>query len=242
MRAATTTYPRIGLGYAYCEQTVRSLLSNDSTFQPSDLMVFVDHPIAPVVPEGVRVHINPDQHLALPPTYDYHGLVRLTLNLAQALDWVADGGICGCVFEDDVVMATDWHVRTEAFARAALRRTQCWVMTLTHFTDPGQFEVLAQTGQGSDALRLWRNKEAFWGVQGLCVTASAARHLAMRLRERMVLPYPGWLGWTSDLGVQQVCIREDIPMYCTRPSMCKHVGDVSAVGHVVPAQTGGFEE
>jgi len=231
MRAATTTAPRIGIGYGYCEQTLREMVEKDPTFQATNMGVFVDHHIVPSVPEGTYVHVTPPIELADAT----HGGIRLTLNLVRALKWIAETGEPGCVFEDDVILARDWYKRVEALVRVVSGKCDKWMITLHHLYRLEDFDRVDATGFGEDLLMKWKYPTAFYANHGLCMPAAVASQFAMTISEKMLLPvYGGALDWYADMGINRACALHKIPIFNAHPCMCKHIGEVSAYGHRAP--------
>jgi hypothetical protein len=130
MRIAVITCPR-GDGVSYLQQTLDDLLFQDPSVSPRDVKVFSDSVVPPDVPAGVRVEYSSQSRLDLIERDQLKGMV----NQIRAMKWAADGGEYGCVLEDDVLFAGDWHSRAVRLARGLDIATQghSWALTLQHW-------------------------------------------------------------------------------------------------------------
>jgi len=110
MRIAIITAPRSG-GASYLERALRQITR---WMPPDDVRIFSDTLEGPGSIEGVPVTYATPEHL-----YRVRKLECLgSLNFARAADWFGAAGH-GCVFEDDVELADEWHSRAETLAGRA---------------------------------------------------------------------------------------------------------------------------
>ena len=110
MRVAIITAPRPG-GASYLERVLRQITR---WMPPDDVRIFSDTLEGPGAIEGVPVTYATPEHLDRVRKFECLG----SLNFARAADWVGEAGH-GCVFEDDVELADEWHSRAETLARRA---------------------------------------------------------------------------------------------------------------------------
>ena len=226
MRAAILTAPRPD-GTSYLERTIRQI----ARWMPTDdVRVFSDTLAGPETIEGVAVTYATPEHLDLVRRFECLG----SLNFARAADWIGEVGH-GCVFEDDVELAEQWHARADALAkRADGLYPRGWVLALVHFFRfPDDFDSIADLPQEEVALLYWKQAQAFYGAQAMMLSRRAAAAVGPMIRDH-VETAP--MRWINDIAVRDFCLKTATPLLACHPCLAQHVGEVStfAIGRPLP--------
>ncbi len=229
MRAAIITAPRPG-GASYLERTIRQI----TRWMPTnDVRVFSDTLEGPATIEGVPVTYATPEHLELVRRVECLG----SLNFARAADWVGEVGH-GCVFEDDVELAEQWHARADALAhRADGLYPRGWVLALLHFFRfPADFDSIADLPPEEVQLLYWKQAQAFYGAQAMMLSRRTAVAIGPMIREHIETAPARWL---NDLAIRDYCLKTATPLLACHPCLAQHVGEVStfAIGRPPPVST-----
>jgi len=218
MRAAIITAPRPG-GASYLERTIREI----TQWMPKDdVRVFSDALEGPATIEGVPVTHATPEHLDRVRRLDCVG----ALNFARAADWVGETGP-GCVFEDDVELAEEWHSRAAALAsRADALYPRGWVLALVHFYDLRiDFDLVTDLPHAHVELLRWKEVRGFYGAQAVVLSRQSAAAIGPMIRDRIEADPRAWRG---ALAIKNFCLTTATPLLACNPCLAQHLGDVSA--------------
>jgi hypothetical protein len=235
MRIAICTCPRSN-DFEYVLATLHDMEVQDPTIRQHEVKVFVAASEASQLPSWVQVDLCP---------------AKACLQVkVQAMHWISQVGLYGCLLEDDILFARNWFQRALNTAQRLDKfvPNSQWFLKLEHWAEmpeeilvektfPNRFawlppiKKMVKVSIPSTAhlgFIKWSGIQEIWGNQSLVMPARTARLCIERINKLLAARVVETNGYLLSI-VMEMCREKPLgsDLYVSEPCLTKHVGEIS---------------